>query len=274
MTRFKSRFNAPKGRNGGGQRVLALRPLGDIVSSCVFDLDATLAASHSGGDWLNIEPTPADSEAKTEYDFADTGTNQPAFTGDVGSKGAYFLFDGTNHFLGSNTLSTFLDSIHKTTGGSDFTFVCTVYAVSGNQIFMTNRTAGGTNIGVMLYSLSAADKVIVTQRGDTGGNGNPATTAALNIGAWNFIACSHKHSTNETTLWLNSSTGETSSDTFNATTTTASSTNFALGAYGGSTLPLPNTSRARNFAAFNEVLTDAQMALVMTQLGLRHQTTY
>jgi len=249
-------------------------PMGDFVASCVFDLDATFATSYpgTGTSFLNVEPTPADGELQAEYDFG-TGVGAPTFTGTAGSPAAYFSFNNDS-FAGDNALSTFLDAIHKTTGGADYTMVMTVYYKSANTVFATNRQAGTTNKGVMMYTLAADDKLKMLQRGDSGNSTTIETNGTLNADEWNFLAVSHKHSTNESTVWLNSSLGLTATDTFNTTTSTASANEFYIGAYGGGTLPLANDSRVRSFDMFNGNLTDAQMAIVATQLGTRHNDTY
>ena len=248
-------------------------PMGNIVSSCVFDLDATLKASYigSGASLVNAEQSPADSELQSEYDFG-TGAGAPTFVGTHGSKDAYFTFNADS-FKGDNALSTFLDSLHKTTGGSDFGFVMTTFIKDGNQVFAGNRQAGSTNRGVYMYSLASSDDLHLGQRGDDGIIAVQSTTS-LTMDAWNFMAVSHSHSTNETTIWVNSATGLALSHTFDPTTTTASANEFYIGAYGDGTLPLPATSRMRSFQMFNSYLTNANITSIANELGIRHGTAY
>lgn len=249
------------------------KPIGSIVPSCVFDLDATRIASYAGGNLLNMEGSPADSDTQDEYDFEAVGASLPVFTGTQGSHDAYFLFDGVGHFKGVNAISDFLKSIHKTTGGSDFTFVFTVYYISATQAFITTKNANGINQGVDIYSLSSTDKVYMNQ-GDGSANVGSLSTATLNASAWNFVAVSHKHSTNTTTFWLNSSAGVDFSHTFGTTTTDASGAKASIGAYNTGAFPLANGSRAKSFAGFNAALTDAQIAIVANQLNVRHKANY
>ena len=252
-----------------------LQPMGDIVSSCVRDLDATIQASYAGTgtDWLNIETSPADSETQAQYDVEGTGVNQPTFTGITGNTDAYFSFDGNDFLLGKNSLTTFENNLHKTTGGSDFAFVMAIYYVSATQIFASNRAAGGANIGVFMFSSAGDNKLSFGQRGGSA----PITvlsTATLNIGAWNIIAASHSHSTNESRLWVNTATGEDISHTYNTTTASASATKFTIGAYESGAAPLISGIRVRSFQEFNEYLTDAKMTGIINQLNLRHGTVY
>jgi hypothetical protein len=67
----KTVFSRPRPESVGGGGARSYNALGSLVSSCVFDLDATIAASYSGSGqtWSNLETTPADSEAQTAYDF-------------------------------------------------------------------------------------------------------------------------------------------------------------------------------------------------------------
>ena len=249
------------------------RPMGSILPSCVFDLDATRIPSYAGGDFLNMEGTPADAEVQTEYDYE--GIASPVFTGTQGTSGAYFLMDGTAYLRGKNTLSAFLDSIHKTTGGSDFTCLMTIYYVSGNQVWFANRSSGTpfSSIGLYGYTLSATNKLALGQRGDTAAP-QAVSVATLNTGQMNLIGISHKQSTNETRFWINSTTAEVISHTLNATTTTASASKLTLGAYGNGGLPIANTGRIKSAAMFNESLTDTQMIEVVKQLNTRHKASY
>jgi hypothetical protein len=248
-------------------------PMGNIVSSCVFDLDATLSASYigTGANLENAEQSPADGELQSEYDFG-TGAGAPTFIGTHGSKNAYFSFNADS-FEADNALSAFLDSLHKTTGGTDFGFVMTVYVKDGNQVFCGNKEAGGANIGVYMYTLAATDDLYLGQRGDSAAV-TVQSTIPLTLNAWNFIAVSHSHSTNITKLWVNTTVGQAISHTFDTTTTTASAANFMIGSYGDGTLPLATDSMMRGFQCFNSYLTDANISSIVTELNRRHGTSY
>jgi hypothetical protein len=251
-----------------------ITPMGGLLSSCVFDLDCTTKASYAGGNFLNMETTPADSEVQSEYDYEAVGASIPTFTGSQGDADSYFLFDGNDRFKGVNSLSTFLDSIHKTTGGDDFTFVMTYYHVNANAILMTNRQAGSTNIGVMMYTLASSGDLHLLQRGSTANSADFQSTTAMNTSAWNFIAAGHQHSSNTSRLWVNSTTAQETTQAFNATTATASATEFSIGAYGGGTLPIANGARIKSVIVFNELLSNTEIATVAKQLELRHNATY
>lgn len=262
--------NSPIFKNAGLFSAPSYKPLGSVVGSCVFDCDATVRNSYDGGDFKNIELTPSDGELQSQYDLEGIGAAAPTFTGNINNPDAYFLLDGADKFIGVNTLSTFLDSIHKTTGGSNFTFAMVVYYVSANQIFLTNRLAGAANIGLQIYSLSTNDRLRFIQRGDTANSTEIISTGAISVSAWNFIAVAHDHSNNTTKLWLNSSVGEESSNTFNTTTTTASATKLNVGAYDNDSFFMPNGSRIKSLQAFDKYLSDDEIRLVMQTLNYRY----
>ena len=104
-------FSAPAG---------GFNAMDTIVSSALFDLDATISDSYSGSGqtWANLI-----SSTGTTYDFhlgANDGisSDDPDFTGSADDEAAYFAMDGTNFFtVKSNSGSIFKD-MHKTTGAS------------------------------------------------------------------------------------------------------------------------------------------------------------
>lgn len=248
-------------------------PLGNFIPSCVFDMEATLSRSYAGDDWLNYEPTPADGEAKAEYDLdLDAGT-APNFVGSVGSRDAYFDFDGTEHILGESAITDLLKSLHKTTGGSDFTVLMSVYYVSGTEVLLATKTTNGINLGLDVYTLSSNDMVHLSQ-GNGAANVTAVSTAALIPDDWNTIGIAHKHGTNTTTFWLNNAISDDVSHTFGTTTTDASGSNLAVGAYGNGTFDMAAGSRIRSVSCFNEVLTDAQVATVLEQYTNRHTVAW
>ena len=104
--------------------------LDGLLTGAVFDLDATMLASYngSGQTWANMIAAPADGSAKTAGDFY-RGVNgtatatDPTFTGSAGSQSAYWLHDGFDAFFLAGGNTAFIDSLHRTTGGSDYTFI-------------------------------------------------------------------------------------------------------------------------------------------------------
>lgn len=127
-----------------------------MPSSAVFDLDATIVSSYggTGQTWTNLVPAPADGEASSAYNFtlgtdAAVSTDDPTFTGTAGSPSAYFLFDGGDRVaMAANT--TFINSLHKTTGGTDFTFGFAFRNIDSSAIRLagTTFTTGALGAGV------------------------------------------------------------------------------------------------------------------------------
>ncbi|HEY1021179.1 MAG TPA: hypothetical protein VGE06_02645, partial [Flavisolibacter sp.] len=144
-----------------------------VVASCVFDLDATKAASYPGTGqvWKNIVPAPADGAIQSAYDFTfgltgGASTDDAAFTGSAGSASAYFSLDGGDLFR-IPAMTAFLKNLQKTTGSSDWWWgFAFQYASNGSsQTFFGTRTSAST-VGISLQ-ISAAHQVQLGMRGDT-----------------------------------------------------------------------------------------------------------
>lgn len=258
----------------------SILPMGDVISTCVTDWDATVIDSYSGsGQNLdNIEPTPADASSQSANDMylgATSGAeaSDPTFTGTAGDPAAYFSCDGGDYFTYQGTITSFFDGIHKTTGGSDFTVFITFYYVGGaTEVFFGNRSAGGANRGIIIYSVAGNNTVYLTQRGNTAAS-TVNSTGTMNTSAYNVIGISHSHSGNNTRAWINSSTAENLAHTFNTTTTAASGVP-SIGAYSGGTSPVANTTRFVGISVFNEYFDDTKARQVIDQYNARHNRTY
>lgn len=258
----------------------AIKPMGSIASSCVLDVDATIVDSYSGSGqaWDNIEPNPADGSAQTANDYhlgsgSGSGSDDPTFTGTAGDAGAYFLYDGGDYNTFQNTITTFFDNIHKTTGGADFTVFMAYYHITGTAYILGgNRSAAGTNIGLIFYHFAANSRVYVTQRGGTAG-ATVNSTGTVNGSGWNVVGVSHSHSANNTRIWINDSSVENLSHTFNTTTAAASGVP-SICAYSGGTSIAPNGVRVAGVSWFNEYFDDEKAAAVREQYMARHNRLY
>lgn len=257
-----------------------IKPLGKILSSCEFDMDATIAASYSGSgeDFDNYEASPASGASQSDYDLFLGATSTPAegdeptFNGSAGDSAAYFSFDGGDFFKAQGANTQFLEDIHDTVESQDFTMVMPLYYVSGNEILMTNRLGGGANIGVMMYILAATDSLYFTQRGAIG-NATDNSTATLNVNAVNFVALGYDHDAEEVTFWINTSIGQTKSLSLNLTAAAASGV-LSIGAYSSGISAMVNGSRVYGASMFNKKLTNAEMLKVIRQYELRHDRNY
>lgn len=253
--------------------------MASILTSAIFDLDATILASFDGTSqtWANLIGAPADGAAQTDYDFyrgADVTatTDDPAFNGSAGSPSAYFSFDGGDRFSiksGSNT--SFLNNLHKTTGGSDWTCVAAVYTpgISGNGIVNTQSATG--DVGLRAF-VTSAELLQVTQRGDTANATANSSPTAISVTTPVIVGFGHSHSTNKTKFWVNSGTGIEVSHTYNATT--ASAVQPATIGWIPNAIPAENGFRLYAISMFNAYLSDGNMASLIAAYNARHGRTY
>jgi len=248
-----------------------LLPLSAIVSGCVFDLDATLAASYDGTSqlWKNLVPAPADGAAQAAYDFtlgatASASTDDPTFNGTAGSPAAYFSTDGGDIFqLPANT--QFMKDLHKTTGGTNWTVVSTNRTPASGIVAVLGNLASARFVNVQWTS--SATRMQVAINGDSlGSNVNhtacPVSTDCFMAASWNGT---------HITVWGNTATGTAYAYTVPASSTDASTLYIALRNNAAFT---PAGTRLYSLAMFNKALSNAEMALVKEQLELRHERTY
>lgn len=252
-------------------------PLGDIVASTVFDVDATIADSYTSGQtWANIEPTPADGAAQTDYNFFLGATNSattddPTFTGSAGDPGAYFALDGGDFFAKTTINTSFINSLHKTTGGSDFWIAIAFRIADGaSSLGLLNTQNGTASVGIRLEQQSG-EALSFLQRGDSA-NSN-VLTGALTIGTDYLVIFSHSHSGNETRRWINSRTLTAASHTFNTTTNNASGL-LRLSSRTATSSPAPNGTRIYAYSMGNEYLDNTKAGLIFDEYNARHGRTY
>ena len=199
------------GAGGGGYT-----PMGDVVSSAVFDLDARISDSYggTGTTWTNIEPTPADGEAQSDYDMTLVSMT---FNGTVGDAAANFESTGTGYAqVASNT--TFLENMHKTTGGNAWTVVLLAEfdLVGTDAVFSTANGATNGNTGAGLYHNGTGTMRPYQSNGTTRVQAN---TEIVSSGAYVCLAMSYDPATGDYQVAVDSDTWEsTGSFTPSATT--------------------------------------------------------
>lgn len=243
-------------------------PMGDLVSSTVFDIDATVSDSYggSGTTWANLETTPADSAAQSAYDFTNNGFT---FTGSAGSAGAYWLADGTNQFdLGGGNTS-FLNNLPKTTGGTNFWFAMAFRAGSGTQRLC--HTGSATNVPLLGVFTNASNIMNLFQRGDTA-SANTSFGSALSAGTDYVVIVSHDSATNNIRYWINTATASNQAQTYNATTTNAGA--FTIGAESDGGNPLVNGVRVYAVSMGNAYLDNTGAAAIFAEYETRHGRDY
>lgn len=253
-------------------------PLGSLVASCVFDLDATVAASYSGSgaNIANLEATPADGSAQSVYDATVTGA---AFNGSAGSPSAYFSLDGTGDYFTLNTNTTFTKNFHKSTGGQAHTLILlgsipSTGVASYSQALFGTCSNSGVNHGVAYYSglwFGNRDKFAISQQ--TGSVNTSFTTANTADGTNKLIAITFDPSTRGYKLYVNSTTPNTG--TGGAYTGTTDPTfPLQIMAAGNGAAPVVSGSRFYAAAGFNAILSDADIATIAAEYNARHSRTY
>ena len=256
--------------------------LADVLASAVFDLDATQSASYpgTGTTWANLVTAPADGSAQTDYDFFTgdgvTSTTYPAFNGAAGDPGAYWSFDGGDNFrLKSGVNPSFLNNLHKTTGGQDFWIAVTFNALDityGNYVaFATGSAfaAGGEGILMRLNSLESLQHV---QAGTSGTSAYASASASLGAGT-HIIIISHSHASNLSTYWINSATGVEAAHTYS--TSTVNPANPArIASLTDNTSALSAEKRIYSVAGGNEYLDNTKAAAIIAALEARHARDY
>ena len=257
--------------SGGGS-------LQSIVSSCVFDLDATQEASYggSGTTWVNLVAAPADSEVQTAYDatLGDgvTAGLMPTFTGTAGDSGAYWLFDGTDYFKMDGTLTTFMQNLPVRPAGQDFTLVMTYKWVDAFGCLFSTGSNSTANPGLTIFNKNSSTVRLRALMHPNSGGSTVVDIGNEAISAGDDVCLIYKREGDAITIQLKgfSNTGALS------TNSTAGLQMPAISGYAASptTLEMPNTTRIYSCAMFNEALSAEDIAAVKTELGSRHGRTY
>ena len=254
--------------------------LDSVISSVVCDLDATLSSSYggSGQTWANVIAAPADSSAQTDYDFflgltGDASTDDPAFIGTAGDPAAHFLLDGGDNFkliAGSN--HSLVKDMHKTTGGPDFWLaIAFQYVEAGDQTLFATASSGNF-VQQIRIKFSGTDTAEFRQVGD-GSQAIQVTHGTFTTSTDFLLIISHKHSTNKTRFWLNTTTNTEVGQIFKTTTTDPDDTP-GLFARGNGGQPMANNTRFYGFYAGNEFLDDTKAGNIISYLETRHNRDY
>lgn len=268
-------LGAGRGTYGGPDRTA---PLSSVISSCVMDLDATLSASYpgSGETWSNLIASPADGSAQTDNDFylgADgtaDGAN-PTFNGSANDPAAYWSFDGGDYFslkTGANT--TFINALHKTTGGTAWTMVA-AYRQSGTAAAFFGTADSSVAKGIPGVYVSGSDLIIV-QFGDSGTTFESGLTDQMTDGNDYLIIASYNGS-DTYNYWLNSATSSDSDDASYSATSDNAAGIMRIGRANTST-HMPNGSRLYHFSLYNEFIDNTKAGNIISALETRHSRNY
>lgn len=249
----------------------AYTPLGDIISSCVFDVDSTIAASFpgSGQRFYNIEPTPADGSAQGGDDFqlgttTAPSSTDPVFTGTAGSPSAYFALDSTQVFrVWNNTNTTFMNNLPKTTGGSlPVTFAIAFRAVdAANTKTLIGNSGSGASPNLRI-SQNAGESVFASISDGT--NTSNTTGTALSVGT-DYLVIFSIDAAGNVTRWINGV--KNAALTFTPPTNTTNGGPFRIAETGGA-------ARVYAVSMFNTAITDDQAAAIRGMYRIRHGRSY
>lgn len=263
----------------GGGPADRCAPLGDTVSSTVFDVDATCSESTDGSSqtWANMEATPADSESQTAYDFyrgagSGSSTDDPTFNGSADTESAYWSVDGGDYFsIASGANTALLRDMHKTTGGSDFWIAFAGQTTAtGGSFFSTQNDL--SNNGMRIQSNgNAASFATFVQRTATTQAAVATKEGAFQTGTNFLIVISYSHSGNTYNVWING-VAQPVASTFATTTTNATD---PLKLAGNPALSfLPTGARIYGMAFGNAHIDDTAAANLLTKYELRHNRSY
>ena len=259
-------------------------PMGDIVSSCCADLDATISDSYSGTGqtWANIETTPADSAAQTDYDFhlgasGTATTDDPTFTGTAGTSNAYWAMDGGDHFeIKSYTATQSVPyHMHRTDTSKPWWFAICVYIPAGAKrgFFGNGYVSGDT--GTYLWHDEAGGVWYVPCATALDSYNLTSDSITASTPTCVIVSGNNSLTTNNLKSWHNTKTGTTYSKTWTANTANPS-LNFCVGAASTTTAydQMLNGSRLYAWSCGNEVLDDTKAGLIIDEYNTRHNRTY
>lgn len=235
---------------------------GGSIPNAVFELDAGLIGSFTGGgstNWMNVVASPADSSSQSSYDFTKTG---PTFNGSAGANSAseYFSSDGGDYFLLTGSNTTFVNSLHKDNavftwygflrlGTSDITEV---------GLFGTQSALSGIGISI---TLNSGGNAVFTQGSGSANTIKTTSTFPAAVTTSAFVALSYTESTGVGLFYWNGASKVTESFTqayTSPSSSAASSKPTVLGAGENFYLSSSGT-RIWRTGMFNLALSEAQL---------------
>lgn len=255
--------------------------LKDVVSSAVFDLDATKSASYggSGQTWSNLVTEPADGSDQTAYDFylGGTGsatTDDPTFTGGAGSSGAYFYFDGGDYFQIAGGMPEFLKSLHKTTGGQASTVAVAGRLTTGGTFYLFNTGTSSGAHGLRRSWVTTNSTFGGQQFAGSGSTAQEISERYFQTGLDYLVISSYDPATSTFYWWINGV--RQGDDTITPNTSTTDSTNCRIGSTTATTPGglILDGNRIYAVSGFNAVISDAEEALIRGEYESRHGRSY
>lgn len=255
-----------------------------LPSSTCFDLDATNATSTgTANEWKNVITSPNDGASQTDYDFY-LGTSsasdgaEPTLTGTGDAK--YFNLDGGDYFTAKQTTNAkIFNGAHKTSG-TDSGAKWLVMALRGPagginaDVFWGNTDGDASDHCMRMLANSGGNLRLYTAGGDGVNFQNAEIQAATYyddteaeiVLAWTWDATS----TGSEKTWSSSSTGDSWTTAFAPETSSTNATNAWQFAAGEASFPLSSGTRIYSIIGGNSLLTDGEMADIITVLNARH----
>lgn len=243
-----------------------------VISSACWDLDSTILASYNGSDthWRNLVASPADGNTQSSYDMMlgaipTPHTTDPTFNGTAGDEAAYWSNDGGDQFKSlSQTDFAVMNNAHKDTAG-EFWFAMAFYypeRFAGNGVEVESKTSGnGFQINGRTNDSGGFPYIIDMQT-----NGVRTTETTVQAGTYeadNIMICSLSRSAGKYRFWMNTTTGEEGSFTFNAGT---ANNQFQTRVYTSA----PPDSKFYTYSGGNEFIDDSKAADIINLLQARH----
>ena len=258
--------------------------LGSIAADAVADWDITICNSYDGTDnkWKNLEASPADSAAQTDYDLTfgettSTSTDDPAVSGSPGSRAAYLGFDGGDFLRQIAANTTFEKDMFKS-GTQDWTIVMAVRVTgSSNGNFISTQDTADTNYGGgVTYPQGSGDGVWGVFQGNNSVQLNARSTeGGFQADFDAFIAIAHNDTANTVTYTINGTEFATVSYTEN-TATNDPAGRFQIGGNDSASVDryLKTGTRIYAISLFNDDLTTTEVGDVYTEYKARHNRAY
>jgi hypothetical protein len=252
---------------------LADTSIQSIIPEAVFQIDA-MGYSGSGVLMPNRVPAPFDGSPKSTYDFqlgdGVTATTFPTFSGSGAT--AKFTTDGDDYIQMIAANTTFIDALHKTTGGQEYTFIFGGFFTNtgATRTMFSTLNSGATNggVGQVITNLEAFQS---QQRG-SGATVSRNTTRDTYNGV-NIFCAQSVAAGGGTVLTLVNDASESGTLTYTSSTTSASGKPTLMGR-GGATAPMANTEEFHWAIMIAKALSAAELLTVQDYCGAFYSRYY
>jgi len=208
------------------------------------------AKQHDGTTtWANLIDSPADGSSQSAYNVTQGGT-APTWDGQK------FVMNNSARWTGTNT--AFMNSLHQTTSGNEWTWFAYVKTSAGSvqidSMFGTSDVDTDTGIAIRQDS---GGRLKLDQRTGTRVTGEPTTNNVANT--LYKLVIRRDNDAGQTSFGMNSDTFEVRTHTYNTNTSNATY-NFVLGAEGNNGNPMDTGVELYCMGIINRAITNAELA--------------